>query len=425
MPFSSRAHLLLLIIFALIFLEGCATYQGKVQKARDFLAMGSTDEALKILKPLADLPNKDQLVYVLDYATALQAAGQFEESNLYFHRADKLSEIQDYTSLSLETGSLLTGEEAVQYKGEDFEIILINAMSALNYLSLGNKDEALVEVRRLNEKLRRFRLEAKRNFTDNPLALYLSAMIYESAHQWDDAAIAYEQVYNIAPNYSGLPEDLIRSNLKAKRIQAYEKWKARFPFVRTAEKTNSKINENKKEKDWGEVVIIYQSGWGPRKNFRYDNFRFPAMYPVWSVQQDIDIALKPLSSSAPSTLMTAEFQGPSREPLFEVDPIAVQSLESQYLALVARRMAGIVAKQMVAERIRRDNALMGDLAQIAMSLSDRADLRQWSTLPKLFKVYRMRVPSGEYSLHIDSQEKNSRLLVKPNGKVFVNHRTFR
>lgn len=400
------------IILFSILVSSCATYQGKVRLARSLLQEGRLNEALSQLKILADQPSNDQLVYLLDYATALQVAGDFTESNKYFLAADKFADIQDYTSLSLETGSFLTGEEMVQYKGDDFEVILINAMTAINYLNLGDLDNAMVEVRRLNEKLRRFRLEAKRKFTDNALALYLSAVIYEANRSWDDAAIAYEQVYKVDPSYRPLHEDLIRSNIRARRSDAVKKWKEAFP----------EVLERPEWKDLkqGEIIVIYQQGWGPRKDFRYDNMRYPAMYPIWSSVFNINPQIMPLHSDKPLSL--SHFVG--QETLFDVDRVAIASLEDKYLSLVARRIGGAIAKEIVAERLRKENQLLGDLALLAMYASDRADLRQWSTLPKSFKIYRASVPPGEYQLRIDGEEKNPRLLVKPGGKVFVSHRTF-
>jgi hypothetical protein len=378
--------------------------------ARNLIQQGQFTEALQQLKVLADEPGNDQLVYMLDYATALQMAGNYEESNKYFLKADRFADIQDYTSLSLETGSFLFGEEMVQYKGEDFEVVLINAMTAINFLNIGKLDDAMVEVRRLNEKLRRFRTEAKRKFTDNPLALYLSAIIYEANKNWDDAAIAYEQVYQIAPGYPPLREDLIRANLKARRWDAAKKWKESFSeVVEKAEWTDTKN---------GEVVVIYQQGWGPRKGFRPENARYPMMFPIWSDESEPRFQLLKINDQ--DTNVSVEFRG--RETLFDVDRVAVASLEDQYASLIARRLGGAVVKNVVAERIRKENQLLGDLALIAMYASDRADLRQWSTLPKAFKIYRATLPAGDYTLQMGFGEKSTRLRIKPNGKVFVSLR---
>lgn len=393
-------------------LVSCATYQGKIGTARTLLQNGQFTEALSQLKALADQPGNDQLIYLLDYATALQMNGNYTESNKYFLQADKLADIQDYTSLSLESGSFLFGEEMVQYKGEDFEVVLINAMTAINFLCLGDLDSAMVEVRRLNEKLRRFRLEAKRKFTDNPLALYLSAIIYEANKNWDDAAIAYEQVYKIEPHYQPLREDLIRSNLKAGRMESAKKWKAAFPEIKEdISWKNNKISE---------IIVVYQQGWGPRKNFRPESFRYPAMYPVWSAKLNITPKLFPLMNSVP--LSTVE-SFKNDETLFSVERVAINSLEDQYASLIARRIGGAIVKEVVAEQIRKDNRLLGDIALMAMYVSDRADLRQWSTLPRAFKIFRLPVPAGNYRLEIDNKEKINNLNLKPGEKFFITHRT--
>lgn len=400
-----------ILLIATLGLLSCATYQGKVTAARNLIQNGQFTEALVQLKTLADEPSNDQLIYILDYATALQISGSYAESNKYFQKADKFADIQDYTSLSLESGSFLFGEEMVQYKGEDFEVVLINAMTAINYLCLGDLDNAMVEVRRLNEKLRRFRLEAKRKFTDNALAIYLSAIIYEANKSWDDAAIAYEQVYKIDPSYRPIREDLVRSNIKARRWDAVKKWKALFPeVVEQPQWKNDKL---------GEIIVIYQQGWGPRKNFRYDNMRYPAMYPVWSGKLSITPSVYSLVDKSPNVV--APFRG--EETLFSVEKIAISSLEDQYASLIARRIGGAIVKEVVAERIRKENRLLGDVALLAMYASDRADLRQWSTLPRTFKVYRLPLPAGEYKLDIDGIEKVKKIKLKENEKFFFNHRS--
>lgn len=402
-----------LFLFIVLLGVGCATYQGKIQEARTLIEEGRFKDALPKLKVLADQPSNDQLVYILDYATALQVAGEYAESNKYFIMADKFADIQDYTSLSLETGSFLMGEEMVQYKGDDFEVVLINAMTAINFLNLGDLESAMVEVRRLNEKLRRFRLEAKRKFTDNALAIYLSAIIYEANKSWDDAAIAYEQVYQIDPTYGPLGEDLIRANTKARRWDRVKTWRATFPEV--------KVKPEWTDNTLGEIVVIYQEGWGPRKNFRRDNMRFPTMYPIWTTPRNLHLSLVPEGKGSNSAAVDS-FRG--EQVLFSVERVAIASLEDQYAALVARRIGGMVAKEIVAERIRKENQLLGDLALIAMYASDRADLRQWSMLPRSFKIYRASVVPGQYALNIDGNEKVSKLSVKSGGKTFVSYRTF-
>ena len=112
---TKNQRLKFLSLFFLFFLSACATYQDQVAGARDAISSGDTEKALKELKPKADKPSDDQLIYVLDYATALQYADRIDESNKYFMMADKLAEVQDYHSVSKVAGSMFLNEEMVQY----------------------------------------------------------------------------------------------------------------------------------------------------------------------------------------------------------------------------------------------------------------------------------------------------------------------
>ena len=55
----------------------------------------------------------------------------YKKSNEVFLKADKLSEQIDYQSVSRVAGATLLNEEMVQYKGDTFEKLFINASAAL------------------------------------------------------------------------------------------------------------------------------------------------------------------------------------------------------------------------------------------------------------------------------------------------------
>ena len=54
---------------------GCATYQSRVSPARDLLVARQCEQSSKILAELAAKEDGDQLVHLLDYASALQVCG--------------------------------------------------------------------------------------------------------------------------------------------------------------------------------------------------------------------------------------------------------------------------------------------------------------------------------------------------------------
>lgn len=398
----------------LLLSSGCATYQAKVSIARDSMKSGALEVAVKELEPLANQEGKDQLVYMLDYATVLQKAGRYQESARVFDKAERVADIQDYHSLSKVSSSLLLSEEMIQYKGDDYEKVLINAMNAVNFLEMGDLEGALVEVRKLNNKLYRYKYEAKRDYEQNPFAFYLSALIWEADRKWDDAYIAFKNAYDVLPSFEPLKADLIRSAMRAQRHDEAEKWKKKFPEV--------KIDPSWRDRQMGEIVLVFMQGWGPRKRPRPDSPRFPYLVPVRSETQS-------------AKLIVNETLEARTNRIFDVQSVAIKTLNDDYARLVASRVAGIATKAVVADQIRQKDETLGTIAWIAMNVADRADLRQWSTLPQTFQIARIPVKAGRYKVKsiglsafgepTGEEMPEREVEVKPGRKVFVSWRSVR
>ncbi len=227
--------------------------------------------ASKELSYKAAEEGKNQVLHMLDYGLALHQEGSLKKSNDIFIAVDRLAEVKDYVSLSRQAGSLIFSESIISYKSERFENVLINAYLALNFTLLGDFENALVECRRIDQKLYKMKLEnedPQKNF----YARYLSAMIWEAQKNWDSAYIDYHNAYKIKPtNY--LKKDLIRGAWLSKRFEDLKKWRKEFP------KYNLK-HIKKEVRHTGELVFIYQQGWIPRKEPRPEFHQFPALVPV-------------------------------------------------------------------------------------------------------------------------------------------------
>ncbi len=181
---------------------------------------------------MSEQENGDQLVYLLDYATALQISGKLKESNQVFLKADKLSELVDYHSVSKIAGSLALNEEMVQYKGDTFEKIFINAYLAMNFLEMGNLDDALVEARRINEKYLKFRADEKRNL-NSTLLVNISLLLYGRPIAVTTTLILPTmRLIKSIRQFRQFVEDLIRSAKLARRNDTYQDWKKKFPEIK-------------------------------------------------------------------------------------------------------------------------------------------------------------------------------------------------
>ncbi|MES3037199.1 MAG: hypothetical protein V4736_04755 [Bdellovibrionota bacterium] len=369
----------LAISASLFFITSCATYQSTVNPAREKLKSGQTADALADLKKLAEKEDGDQLVHMLDYATALQYAGETKESSRIFQKADKFAEMQDYHSVSKLTGSLLFSQEMVQYKGDTFELIFINALNSLNYLQDGNLDDALVEARRINEKYLKLRADEKKKFELNPFSKYLSAMLWEAGGNYDDAYIAYKEAYDLDLGSPLLRKDLLRAALLARRDDEYQTWRSKFP---------EEAKEVKKpSRDQGELIVLFLQGWGPRKESDPNARTMPILRHVPSEADRLNITI--------SDVGVGQFDYQSVL-LYDVEKAAIQTLAEDRASLVGKRIGGVVAKEVMADQIRQKNEALGAVAWIAMYASDRADLRQWSLLPQTIQIVRQPLPAGRH-----------------------------
>ncbi len=355
-------------------LVGCASYQTQVEGFRSDIRNNKPQDAANKMKKLAYKDGDDQVVYLLEYATALQIAGDYEESTRAFLKAEELTDVKDYHSLSRVTGSLLTSATMIQYKGENYEKVLINAMLAINFLMQGKLDEARVEARKLNDKLYKFRFEGKKNYDQNPFAFYLAALIEEAQRDWDTAYIDFKRVYELNPGLDYIREDLIRAGISARRTEDLELWRKKFPGVKPAQL-----------KDVGEVILIFQQGWGPQKRPHPSFARIPKLYPVRSTTDQARLEVAAGVQERTQTVM-------------DVSSVAIKNLDDDYAKQIAMRAAGLATKVVVADQIRQKNELLGGLALIGMNLADRADLRQWVSLPSSFQVAKLRLPPGTYKV---------------------------
>ncbi len=359
----------------------------------------------KVKLAMTEASEKDRLAYLLDQASALQMAGRYQESSRLFIQADQLSEQLDYHSASQVTLSALSSEEMIQYKGDSFEKLMINAMNALNFLYLDDLDSAMVEVRRIDEKVKRFQLDNRKDYELNSFASYLSGLIYEAQGKFDDAFISYKKSYELDPFPSLLLYDLNRVAKKSNRMDqlALLGPSANVPLQGGASRPPISsiyvdphcVTANSVCAD---IVVVYLQGLGPKKVPMPQSPRYPTLIRTQSNIKAIKVTLseeKKLKDHSP-VLVNA-----TSSPVYNVQDVAIETLEKDRAALVLRRLGGVVAKEVAADQIRQKNEALGFIAWLFMHLSDRADLRQWLLLPESIQVAKFKLLPKEYNLVIE------------------------
>lgn len=376
---------------ALITLGSCATYQSRIQPARDHLVAGECPAALDVLDKLSSEKNRDQLVYLMDYGSALQACGDYKKSNQILLQAEALADEADYHSVSNITASTLLNEEMIQYKGDTFEKLFINVSLALNFIQLGQNDSAMVEVRKINNKFQKYQGDDKKPFELNAFAQYMAGLIYESDRKYDDACISYKEAFFLDQNYRSVAKDMLRSCWKANRFDQFN------TLVKKVNATAEEISYAK-EKNKSELILVLMQGWGPRKYPRLDAPTYPRLISVGSLTQSLQVERQ----GNPSEIYQSE-------PVYSFETAAIKTLDADYNSLVARRVGSRVAKHVMADQIRQKNEALGAVALITMIASDRADLRQWSLYPRTMHVLKIPVKPGSHEFKLSGVDNNKKV----------------
>ena len=329
---------------------------------------------------------RDLLLYLLDLGLTLHTAGLYEESNKAFEQAEKIAEIKDYTSLSAEGATLLLSENLKDYKGEDFEKILINTYKAMNYALMGGTDDAIVEARLVNRKLHMMVTDGQRKYKQSAFARYLSAILYESEGEYSDAYIDYKNTYDLEPGFPGLGRDLWRLAWLQGDSDRMDEWAEKFSLT---DEDKSAARELKPSKGKGEIVVIYENGISPIKKPNRNFESTPMFYPRYN----------------PVRLANVEINGEVRAStavLDDIEAVAIENLEEKYGGIVAKKIAGLAVKGGIAYGVARatDNPMLGYLAGMLLVKADQADLRSWNLLPRDLQIARVTVAPGTYSVRV-------------------------
>ena len=209
--------------------DAYAQIDSGVQSGSYESVLASLDDEKGKVRKIIYSPRNEILLY-LDRGMINHYAGFYADSSGDLETAERLIEEAFTKSISQAVGSYLLNDNVKEYSGEDYEDLYINVFNSLNYYFSGDLEGALVEIRRLNEKLSYFAdkyeraskkvLESNRQvdpaklpmeasrFSNSALARYLGVLFYRGTGRDDSARIDFEelkQAYDLAPEVYANP----------------------------------------------------------------------------------------------------------------------------------------------------------------------------------------------------------------------------
>ncbi|MCL2139589.1 MAG: hypothetical protein FWH41_09985 [Treponema sp.] len=358
--------------------------------------------------------NKDAVLYYLDKGMLNHYANQYANSTKMLEDADRLIAEAFTKSISLEASSYLINDLVLEYGGEDYEDIYINVFNALNYYYMGELENSLVEIRRMNNKLQylsnkydavltnlqqkalednKVELPSNPNtpskFNNSALARYLGILFYRGVGLYDDARIDRDY--------------LLAAFANAPNVYSY-------PIP------NSLVEELSVPEGMARLNIVAFGGLSPLK--KENVLRIPLPGVRW-----IKIAL-PEMVSRKSDLSRVEIvfeDGTSHtlELLEDIDAVAKDTFSSRkqfiYIKTIIRasvKGASSSALKIAANEAEGNAALALGIASIFTQafaeISERADLRISRFFPGKAYIGGINLKPGRYSFKVSYYNANNR-----------------
>ncbi len=433
-----RLSVRLAVLACILALNGCATYSNSFAVIEHQLEGQQYDEALKTIED-SSKDKKDRVLYLLNKGMVLRMKRDFTASNESLEAAKNEMERLYAASVSENALSFVVNDSTVSYAGDDYEQVLVHLYMALNYLELGQRDEARVEVLQVDLKLREIGESIPANkFTEDALSRYLSGMIYEELGEWSDAMIAYRKAYEAYKKYQEnfsvpipamLKLDLVRLAQReglTDELATYQKEFGIAPVKKQTAKTETE----------GELVFILNNGlapikreevigtWAPGPSVVVDKSKrpvrpLPPRRAAQAVAEStappvmVNIAL-PYYESRRNRITSARISVSGLQAdtqlMEDIDAIARASLKSRMPAITARAVARAISKGVIQESVDKsgqqgDDAaakLIGSLlVRVVAIATERADTRSWLTLPANIQLARLSLPPGSYDVTVE------------------------
>ncbi|MBP1691286.1 MAG: hypothetical protein H6Q32_638 [Bacteroidetes bacterium] len=414
-----------------LFLSSCGISTEFTRSLDADVARGDYGNALETVRDHRKAyGDKSSVLYNLDMGLLFHYAGQQDSSTAYLLAAER--EIEDlYTrSVSLEAMSLLLNDNVLPYEGEDFEKVLVNIFLALNFAEKGEEDEAVVEARKVDLKLREYarQYEGKNAYQEDAFARYLSGVLYESNGEINDAFISYRKAHEAYETYAaqfGTPapdcllDDLVRTA-------------GRLGFTEDAlhyQELGGKAFD-RSGVTAGSLVVVAYAGLSPIKSevrssvsiadgdgtIHTFQIALPKFTPRYAGSRTYAVQVRGNRDS----LAIASAQTRLAE---DVTAIASRVLDDR-LALVYLKSGGrALLKFLAAEKAkaalkksgggsesgeRSGNTLVNLLGSLALDIvvgaTEKADVRTWRTLPAQFQVSRLMLEPGAYTVGVESSD---------------------
>lgn len=415
-------------------LSGCATWYQRTAAFQTAVTEGQFEQAEKLLqKDKKQAQGKNKILYYLNQGYVEFMLNHSEESNEAFELAERLTEDQQKNALT-EAAVLVSNPEIRPYKPEDFEVIMINFYKAMNYLRMNNMEDALVEVRKINIRLQQLNdkyPDHKNRYQRDAFAHLLMGLIYDASGDANNAFIAYRNAYDTyrtdyLTNFGlGAPEQLKKDLMRT----AYE-CGMQTELVEYEKEFNQKYIPQAIPPN-GQLVLFWLNGFGPVKAewgitftkiqrgdgaIVFHNEELGLTFPFfWGIGNNEDernslanlkvvrVVFPKYVERTPAYnkgMLEYDKKSYPLEMAENINQIAFKTLHDRMVRELANSLLRVATKQGLQYAASKQNEWLGFAVGLANAFTEKADTRNWQTLPYSVSYSRLPLLSPENNVEL-------------------------
>ncbi len=429
MRINKKTYVIIGLLFLFFIFPSCISYYQKMNKFQGFAETGDFEKAEKVLEgDKTPDEGRNRFLYFANMAWTQHMLGDKKQSNVFFNQADNYIE-HFKNNYAIDALSMLTNPTVKPYQPEIIENTMLNYYKAMNYLQLNDREGALVEARKITQKLyeQNDKFNGKDNrYSDDAFAHILIGLIYDASADYNNAFIAYrnaDKIYNklYIPQFGlstpiQLQQDILRTAHLSGMSSELDHFERKF---------NLKYESFDQE---AQLVFFWENGFGPVKdqwsiNFTkvgshggfvtFTNEEMGLTFPIYigdmSSQEKSGFSeLEVFRLAFPKyvergrILNTAQIIIDDKSyPLQlaeDINAISFKVLNDRMLRELATSIARFAAKKATEAVVRHQNQDIGTAVGILNALTETADTRNWQTLPNQISYCRIPLKTGNNEL---------------------------
>jgi uncharacterized protein len=459
----------LVACIVIFFTVGCASalHRRELNTFDELYYSANYDEAANMeLEERGDETDPSELLQTLEAALALRYARKYQESSDLFDECEEIikehNEQLMLTKGAATVGATLINDAVLDYRGTEYDGIMLNTYKALNFWQAGKKDFARVEFNRALDRQRRAKerfaaeiatqkeelqkkqeeenkraqnssrnapgLDITKN-TDNPEIDRILKEKYSSLYDFK----SYPDFINPFTTYMAGLFFMSEGDFAKSADLLKEAWGMleENPVVKEDFANVEKILSGQQD-DKNYTWVIFENGAGPvKEEFRIDLPLFLAINAV--KYTGIALPKLRLRKQAYTHLILKDEEKEIGQTvlLSSMDRVVQTEFKKTYPMVLTRAIASALIKtytQYLAKEVMEEVAgdLAGNLAGWAFgafqALTTSADIRIWTALPKEFQIAKIEVPNNgilsvetptNYRINIKvPKDKNSLVYIK-------------